>query len=149
MNARINTYKFADSKRGLLTVSILHIMLFGLLILPVNTPLLGFGRPQFCLLIALGSYALYRNYNWSNRSQNVLWLILYGCTLAAEWRLFGIPEPIVKSPVGIVASKGFLVDIFLNLSPLVYVGIRLMGIIFFALVARAASLARVDADLAT
>ncbi len=138
MNTTIKHYRFYDAKRGMLAVAVLHFLLGIMLWFSVGNPEMPSIRPYFCLFVAISCYLIYKYYNWSDNRYNILCLLGYGLVLVGEWQWLGIPESIVKSPVGIEESKGFLVDIVFNLLPFVYVGLRVMGAVFLIQIIRTA-----------
>lgn len=138
MKSRILAYQLSDSKRGLWTIAILHVLLFLMMLIPEDTSLMSWGRPQLCLLIAAGSIALFRYYAWLDYLVNLGWAAVYGALLIYEWQAFGLPESLVQSPVGPTISKGFMLDVMLHFLPWIYGGIRVMGGIYLLMIIRVA-----------
>ena len=125
MSHRILQYQFADSKTYIITLATIHLGLGLLLLAPSNTPMLAFGRPQLCLLVAITYAALYKWYGWDSFVNNMAWLGLYLLSLVYEMITIGWPA----SPMAITSNgapgKGIFTDLFVQSLPYLYVGLRL------------------------
>ncbi|MEM9526563.1 MAG: hypothetical protein AAGA31_08140 [Bacteroidota bacterium] len=127
MNNRILQHKFNDSKQGILSVVIIHLLLGILLLLPYGTTYLTWGRPQLCLTIGFVFLIIYRFYQWDKGALNFAIPLFYLFTLLFEWVVFGLPAVL---PLAIAAngtpSKGVLMDLFFIVLPYIYLLLRVI-----------------------
>ncbi len=137
MNKRIISYRFADSKVNVITLAVIHLGLGILLLVPPGAQVWSWGRPQLCLLLALGFFALYRLYDWRSTANNLIWLGLYLLSLLYEFTAYGFPgAPMAMSDAGTL-GKGIFTEMFIQSLPAVYVGLRLIMTVLLLTVIRA------------
>ncbi|MEM7574366.1 MAG: 2-amino-4-hydroxy-6-hydroxymethyldihydropteridine diphosphokinase [Bacteroidota bacterium] len=124
----INTYQFEDS------VQLAYKMiLYGHLIMAFLLGMAGLyyqalgGRFWVCLTIFATTLLLFRFYNWRNVRLNATILIAYLFSVYLEYMAFGLPELRTENwhPNSFLNGKGNLTELFIAITPLVYLCLRL------------------------
>lgn len=133
MNVRIQSYRFEDSKKSIITLAVILLVLAYVLVLDNDTEWFAWGRMHVCLLQGIALLYLYYRYGWANRAANGIILLVYVLLFVAELIGLGIPAPPNRMSVSSRSmSMGIALELFLQLTPFLYAGLRVAGTLLIA-----------------
>ncbi|MEM6770700.1 MAG: hypothetical protein AAF597_08965, partial [Bacteroidota bacterium] len=117
--------KLEDAKRGLITLSVIHLCFTLFFVVAGDTILSGGSRAQLCLAIATGGIFAYKSYDWRNSLFNVIIVMGYIGLLLIEWFSLGLPEPALKVSPAHTIGKGSLLELAVQFTPSFYAVLRI------------------------
>jgi hypothetical protein len=137
MNARIQQYRFTDSKAGITTIAAIHFACALVFFAFGNESLRSIVRAQTCLITAILFALLCLYYDWKGTTNNLLVIVVFIAGLVIEWQMLGIPEaPMTMSSKGY--SKGFATTFIMQMLPWFYAGLRVLCVLLIFHITREA-----------
>jgi len=127
INKIMDSYRFQDDKKMVITVPVIHILFSALFLTMDWSNLLTDLRTQLCVFIAVTFLGLYLFYNWRSSNINVMIAVFYLLTIGLELFYLGIPNSALTVSDDI--SRGVLFEMLLSTFPHIYLAIRI-GAIF-------------------
>jgi len=116
--------EFTESYRYLIIGAIGNLLLMLLLIAPTEFTFLESLHAQFSLFSAIYILLIQRFFNWRNQQINLILLGFYVLILIVEMSVLGLPKCILQPKEQL--SKGFLLQLMIGLSPIIYSIARLL-----------------------